>query len=597
MGLIMKFIKYIKDRFKGLADSVERYPVTAAFIILAAIFLAIAIHTEKDYSKMLLTFAVGAVLNIEIQAEFERFFKKTWERLAGMACGVVLTALYYFIIKPSTEVTAEIGIKTAVILSALFIAFVLVPAIKNGIKFEDSFMAVFKAFFLTIFYAGIIMGGFSLIIAAIDTLIYPISYKAYSYIADIMFVLFSPMFFLSLIPIYPGKYKPEIDENDENIKKAVHCPKFVEVLFSYIIIPLISIYSLVLLIYIVMNIGKDFWSNNLLEPMLITYAIAVIATYILTSRLENNFVKLFRKIFPKALIIIVLFQLTSTIINLDNTGVTFGRYYVILFAIFAAASGVLMCFKKRRNGIIAAIFIGLCVISIIPSIDAFSVSRLSQTYRLETVLIKNQMLEDNKIKPNSSISDEDKKIIIQSVQYLSMTNDIKEIKWLENDFETGRDFYNTFGFNEYDTPQNTDLYVSVFFNTNNPVDIKGYDVLAQAYISSEENTGDAICTINYLDKSYYLAKEKLSNQYDIVLSDSNKNEITRFNTDELFSRYENYGEAKEGISEKDATFIIENNKVKVKFIIKDVYISKVTISKEANKDIFNASFYILIKFK
>ncbi|MEL7571088.1 MAG: DUF4153 domain-containing protein, partial [Eubacteriaceae bacterium] len=493
----MKFIKYLKERFAGLINSIERYPVTAAFLIAMAIVLAMSIHTEKDYSKLMLTFAVGAILNAEIQVEFERFLSKLSARFIAMACGVLLTGLYYLIIRSSPEVTAEIGIKTAVVLSAIFIAFVLVPAVKSKIKFEDTFMAVFKAFFQTIFYAGIIMGGFSLIIAAVNTLIYPISYKAYSYIADIIFVLFSPMFFLSLIPIYPGKYKPEIDENDENVKKAVRCPKFVDILFSYIIIPLISIYTLILLSYIALNVGKDFWSNNLLEPMLITYAIAVITTFIITSRLENKFVSVFRLIFPKALIVIVLFQIAASVVNISNTGITHGKYYVILFGIFAAVSGVLMCFKERKNGIVAAVFIIFCVISLIPPIDAFNVSRINQTNRLEAALVKNDMLEDNKIKPNSSISDEDKKIIIQSTEYLSINKYSSKITWLGKDFEIYRDFYNTFGFNQYDTPQTTDSYVSVYFNTNNPIDIKDYDVLAEAYINSDENTDSKICTINY----------------------------------------------------------------------------------------------------
>ncbi|NMC56246.1 MAG: DUF4153 domain-containing protein, partial [Eubacteriaceae bacterium] len=155
----MKLIKYVKERFAGLINSVARYPVTAAFLVGMAIVLAMAIHTEKDYSKLMLTFAFGAILNAEIQAEFERFLSKSSARFIAMACGVLLTGVYYLIIRPASEVTVEIGIKTAVVLSALFIAFVLVPAVKSKIKFEDSFMAVFKAFFLTIFYAGIIMGG------------------------------------------------------------------------------------------------------------------------------------------------------------------------------------------------------------------------------------------------------------------------------------------------------------------------------------------------------------------------------------------------------------------------------------------------------
>jgi hypothetical protein len=44
-----------------------------------------------------------------------------------------------------------------------------------------------------------------------------------------------------------------------------------------------------------------------------------------------------------------------------------------------------------------------------PPIDAFTVSRVNQTNRLETALVKYGMLEDNKIKSNSSISDEIKK--------------------------------------------------------------------------------------------------------------------------------------------------------------------------------------------
>ncbi|MEL7570702.1 MAG: hypothetical protein AAGU14_09105, partial [Eubacteriaceae bacterium] len=94
------------------------------------------------------------------------------------------------------------------------------------------------------------------------------------------------------------------------------------------------------------------------------------------------------------------------------------------------------------------------------------------------------------------------------------------------------------------------------------------------------------------NKSYDLQKEKLGSQFDLVLYDNNKNEIIRFNTDELYSRYENYGQPKEGISEKDATFIIENNKVKVKLLMRNVNINKASNSKSSN-----ASFYVLIKFK
>ena len=128
--------------------------------------------------------------------------------------------------------------------------------------------------------------------------------EAYSHAANIIFILFAPVYFLSLIPVYYGKS----DENEpgegmepkaDKIDKMANCPKYLEILISYIIIPLTAVFTLILGVYIATNIGSDFWTDNLLEPMIVSYSITVILVYILASRLENRFAQLFRKIFPK----------------------------------------------------------------------------------------------------------------------------------------------------------------------------------------------------------------------------------------------------------------------------------------------------------
>ena len=113
------------------------------------------------------------------------------------------------------------------------------------------------------------------------------------------------MYFLSLIPVYPGIVNQNKDQGitdlqEENINKAAYCPKFLEVLISYILIPLIAVFTIILLIYIIQNIGGAFWKDNLLEPMLVTYSITVILVYILASEIENKFTIFFRKVFPKS---------------------------------------------------------------------------------------------------------------------------------------------------------------------------------------------------------------------------------------------------------------------------------------------------------
>ena len=244
-----------------------------------------------------------------------------------------------------------------------------------------------------------------------------------------------------------------MDLQKETIDEAAHCPKFLEILISYILIPLIAVFTLILVIYIIKNIGGEFWTDNLLEPMLVSYAITVILVYILASEIENKFTAFFRKVFPKVLVPIVLFQITSSILSLADTGVTHTRYYVILFGVFAAIAGILMSFLPvRKNGVIAALLIVFAVISIVPPVDAFTVSRTSQTDMLKNALMKNNMLENNKIKPNESISDKDKQTITNAIYYLSRMEYTKKIAWLPEDFNVYDDFHNTFGFKEYQEP-------------------------------------------------------------------------------------------------------------------------------------------------
>lgn len=592
----MKWMKSIVNKLKGLSNSVTRYPLTVVFLIIAAVFVTMQISSNNDYSKWIAACAVGAVLSITFQAVYERFFEKLSIRILLMAIGLILSIGYYFIIEPASTFSMEIGIRTVIALFALLIAYIWVPAIRGKVNFNESFMAVFKALFQSAFYSGVIMGGCSAIIAAINTLIYPINSDAYSYVANIDFVLFAPIFFLSLIPLYPGRKSIETQkeaEIDEDVKKAIHCPKFLEVLLSYIIIPIISVFTLILLIYIVMNITGEFWTNNLLEPMLIAYAITVIVVYILVSGLENKFAALFKKIFPKVMLPIVLFQIISSILSLGDTGITHTRYFVILFGIFAVGAGVVMSFfNVRKNGIIALLLIIFAVISITPPTDAFTVSRLNQTARLQTVLEQNEMIINNSIIPNASISKEDKAVITQSVEYLSLMEYTNKIEWMPKDFKIYEDFTDTFGFSEYYSPDKPVDSVNVYLTAKAAIDIYGYDYLTHTYTNNnEQNASTVISTIKNAESTYDIVKESTDGRVDIVLKDENGKELLRFNTDEIFERYAGYTTEKSEMSLDDATFTAQSDIVNLKIIVQNASMNTSADQTDNYTDI-----YLLVQF-
>jgi len=600
----MKLLDKTWEKISGLVEALSRYPLTVAFLVAAAMVNAMAIHHEVDYTKYLLTFLVGAFLAFTLQAAWERFSDKPSVRIATMAVCLILTLGYFVIVRQYASTSIETWIRTSVALLALLIAYIWVPVINSEVSFNQGFMAAFKAFFNSLLFSGVLFTGITLIITAIDLLLFRVSDKSYLHTLNIVGMLFAPIYFLSLIPIYPGaadknQSSETLEHNREKVERSSLCPKFLEVLISYIIIPLLTIYTIILIIYIARNITGDFWIDNRLEPMLVSFAIAVILIYILASSLENKVAEWFRKIFPKVLVPIVLFQIVASVLRIQETGMTHGRYYVIIFGIFAVVSGVLMCFMPiRKNGIIAALLIGFSLVSIMPPVDAFTISRTNQTARLTDVLIENKMLENNTISPNASVSEAAKKIISDSVNYLAMMEYSKNIPYLGEEFNVYEDFYDTFGFYRYDeNPYRQDsLYLNL--NQQSPLDISGYEtfVVVNFYVQ-DEKMDSLICTFESEGKVYTLSRDKIAAPGMLILSEENGSELMRIDMKDVFDHFDTssgyaYQISKDFMSAEAATFKQENDQVAISLVAMFL-----AIEKSGAEPIYNGDFYVLIHIK
>jgi hypothetical protein len=458
-------------------------------------------------------------------------------------------------------------------------------------------MAAFKALFQSAFFSGIIFLGVIAIIAAIDRLIIRLDSNAYSHAANIVFLLFAPVFFLSLIPVYPGRLDKTTDTNraikEKMIEKRTGCPRFLEVLLSYIIVPLTAAFTLILIIYIVLNIGGRFWTDNLLEPMLIAYSVTVIVVTLLAGRLENKFAVFFKRIFPKLLIPIALFQVAASILIMTDSGVTYGRYYVILYGLFAVFSGAVLGFMPiRKSGIAAAALILLSAVSLIPPVDAFTVSRNSQIGTLESVLTKNGMLQDGRVIPNGKITEEDQEKIIKTVRYLDEMDNLDSVEWLPEGFEAYNDtqFYSTFGFYQYGKPNPGFHMVNVSIDTAQPVTITGYDVLTQLRIVMPKEAGQQNpVKFTHQGSEYKLLVEETGDSADIVLRNIS-GDLVRFDISELFRRYENYANEKNTISMDEATFTKEGPLASLTIVVQNA-----TIDFSANPTYSSALVYVFVK--
>lgn len=590
----MNIIENVNQKWAGLLNSGERYPLAILFLLIAAILNMVMIQNNWDhFSTFYFVCMIGAALAVVAQQIYETFFKTRLERTLLLTAAILLTIGYYFAVHQPDYFNIEISTKSAVFVFALLIFFIWIPSAKKDVSFHESFMASFKAFFTALLFAVVLTIGIEAIIFAMDQLIVEVNAKIYAHVLNIVFTLFTPIFFLSLIPLYPRRNTELSKAQQEKFSRAVHCPKMVHILISYIIIPLTMIYTIILLIYVLLNITGDFWNDNLLEPMLISYAIIVILVYFLASSLDNPVVTVFKSIFPKILIPIVLFQTIASILKIGETGVTNGRYYVIMFGIFALIAGIIFSFfPMKKHGWVAMFLIVFAIVSITPPVDAFSVSRANQIALLKDTLTENDMLEDGDITPNEDVSEKDQKTITMTVSYLERFDYTKDISWLPDSIYQPKEFEETFGFQEkYEETSNEPnnfQSANVDWETAQALDIQGYDQMVYIDMNFQypgENKEQTI-PLKMDDSDYDIQKEAENDKLKLILKDGN-HELMTFDVADAFSQILNKEHA-DSLSIDDATVTEENEDVKMTLVASTIHYDESEYSGEI---------YLFVKIK
>ncbi|MGD0153447.1 MAG: DUF4153 domain-containing protein [Thermacetogeniaceae bacterium] len=476
-----RFTETITQTAQRLYQAVSRFPLTVICLVCTSILLCymISLHKAPELviQKLMYTFWLGSFLGVAAQFLCERFKRLLKMRLIVYAISSLLIVSYYLILWPAPTISFQVSIRTLVAVFAMFCAFIWVPSYRSSSDFNSIALIHFKSAFTSVLYSAVLSAGCASIIAAVDTLLFSVNRDAYSYMLTIVWVLFATLYYLSMLP----RFNAEEDADREYTLQAAQYPRFLEILVSYIAVPLVAAYTLVLTAYFIKILVTLQWPSGQLGGMVLAYSAAGLIIYVLASPLANHFSALYRMIFPKVLIPVVIMQLISVSIRLNAYGVTEPRYYITLFGIFSIVCGIALSFRPvSRNGLIAILAAGFAIFSIIPPVDAFTVSRNSQISRLESMLQSEGVLVNGKLSPKADVSTTLKLESTNILDYLFNRGYIKYIHWLPADFKPYDQMKNAFGFDQ--------VYAGAIVNNNfyanmdiqQPVNIQGYDMLVNA---------------------------------------------------------------------------------------------------------------------
>lgn len=568
----------IMNMVRGLVKAVSRFPLTVLCLLCATILVCymISLHKTPDLviQKLMFTFLLGAFLSVTAQFSCERFPRLAKIRLLVYGIAALITAGYYLIIAAAPNISFEVEIRTFVAVFAMFCLFLWIPSYRGKFDFNLIALIHLKSAFTSILYSGVLSAGCASIIVAINILLFKVNSDTYGYMMAIIWILFAPIYYLSLLP----RFSSEDESERQYAQSEAQYPRILEILIANIAIPLVAVYTLVLAAYFIKILVTLKWPSGQLGIMVLAYSAAGLMIYIMASPLENRLAVFYRKIFPKVLIPVVIMQLISVGIRLNAYGITESRYYVALFGICSIVCAIVLCFKPvAKNGIIVLLAAGFAIVSIIPPVDAFTVSRVSQIIRLENILVTEGILADGKIIPRAEVPLNLRMESTSILNYLDNRSYLKYIAWLPADFNTNNDMKSTLGFEAaYTTEATANNYFFAKLDMQKTLNISGYDVMYTAHTYRGMGKED-IAPIDFElgNQKYQLKVERLSPQ-EVRVSVKDAAGVELVGTglyDFVKSMRATGSNTKQAFSPAQMTLDVENNGMKLRILFQDVNIT------------------------
>lgn len=301
------------------------------------------------------------------------------------------------------------------------------------------------------------------------------SQKVYMYIGTIAGFLAYAIF----IGYFPDFSK---DSDDPKRDMAQKQPRFIEILFEYIMLPLALALTAVLLIWSVKTVitGEQVPFMRL-SSIAAGFATVGLWLHIMVTHGQSAVAGFYRRIFPLAAIIILVFEARALFMQIEKWGIKNAEYsFILIWILTMAAVILLIIMKSKSHVIIAALICGLAVFSVLPVLGFHVLPVKMQTIRLEKMLTVEGMFQGGVIVP--AVTEPEKSVkeaITDAVSYLANTEDVKLPSWFDPRLSESAVFKQKFGFEQSwpglnGTPQPNNYMTTNLYLPAGAVDISGY---------------------------------------------------------------------------------------------------------------------------
>ncbi|MFN4233360.1 MAG: DUF4153 domain-containing protein [Bacteroidia bacterium] len=418
----------------------KRFPLALLTVFLAA---GVAIYlTENEFSnnfnfdtwlKLLLTASLALPFFIAVSFISESTDFDNGRKMVFHIVAFIIVFLYYWHFDNKLSTIDYIRTFVLNIAVHLFVSFSPFLKTYNENGFWQFNKTLFLRYLLSILYTGILYGGLSVALLAIDNLFdVKINEKIYVHLWIVMAIIFNTIFFLAGIP-----------QNLRELHNDYAYPKGLKVFTQFVLLPLVSVYLFILYVYGFKILVSWQLPHGWVSYLVMCFSVAGIFSLLMIHPIkdteQNKWMNIYSRWYYRLLFPLLILLAIAIYVRVKNYGITENRYFLIALAIWLFITVVYFIFSKKKT--IQWIPISLSIVAILSVFgpwSAFAVSEKSQVERLEKLLIQNNILQNGKINPaKDTIPFQDEVQIASIIRYLDETHGYKKIQpWFEKNLDT-----------------------------------------------------------------------------------------------------------------------------------------------------------------
>ena len=366
-----------KITFKNFGEKLQqalmRFPLTVTAVIAFAILMIINIYTHfKNVVDERFFWFLG--LTVFFSLAFYLFAENRLSCLLKNLLNILLAGLlaWFSLTLDKPVVEAEI-IRILVLCVSFGAAVFFAPFIigRRPLAFWDYVMNVIYQLIIAGVFAGVLMGGLSLALLSLDELFgMNIPETAYNYLSVLCFIVFFPLYFLSFLP--------RIDKNEE--EKPVDFPKIYKILGLYILLPILSIYILILYVYLAKIIVTwelpNGWVSWLVSILGIVGYLTISLLHPIYLKGENKPAKLFIRYFPVILLPLLILMFVGIMRRFSDYGITINRLFILLLNLWLFGISIYLFISRTKH--VKWIYITFAAVAFLSSVGPWSVFSITR---------------------------------------------------------------------------------------------------------------------------------------------------------------------------------------------------------------------------